>query len=91
MVSKEDIRHLAWLSRIDLSDTELETYSTQIGHIMNYFDRLDAATIDGETSKESRLEVSYLSLRNDEPSPFPTDPLGTKYRKDGFVKGPRMT
>jgi aspartyl/glutamyl-tRNA(Asn/Gln) amidotransferase C subunit len=91
MVSKEDIRHLAWLSRIDLSDTELETYSTQIGNIIKYFDRLDAATLNGETSKESRVEVSYSNLRSDEPSPFSADPLGTKYRKDGFVKAPRMT
>ena len=89
MVSKEEVRHLAWLSRIELSEAEVETYALQIESIIRYFDRLDRTPL-GEIG-DSRIERLYSDMRQDEVSEFPSDPLGTKYRKDGYVKGPRMT
>lgn len=89
MVTKEEVKHLGWLARIELSDSELERYTLQIEGIIKYLDKLD--TIQLEQVKPIVARKKFADLRPDEPADFGGDVLGTKYRKDGFVKGPRMT
>jgi aspartyl-tRNA(Asn)/glutamyl-tRNA(Gln) amidotransferase subunit C len=88
MVTKEHVKHLGWLARIELSDTELERYTAQIEGIVKYLDKLDAMPL--EQVKPIVTKKKFADLRSDEPAEFDGDALGTKYRKDGFVKGPRM-
>jgi aspartyl-tRNA(Asn)/glutamyl-tRNA(Gln) amidotransferase subunit C len=89
MVSKEQVKHLGWLARIELSDAELDRYTSQIEGIIKYLDTLD--TIPLEKVEPIALKKKFAELRPDEPAKFEGEVLGTKYRKDGFVKGPRMT
>lgn len=89
MVTKEEVKHLGWLARIELSDEEIERYTSQIEEIIKYLDKLD--TIPLEQVKPIVTSRKFADLRPDEPANFEGDALGTKYRKDGFVKGPRMT
>jgi aspartyl-tRNA(Asn)/glutamyl-tRNA(Gln) amidotransferase subunit C len=88
MVTKEQVRHLGWLSRIEMSDSELERYTSQIEGIIKYLDTLD--TIPLKEIEPIVAKKKFSDLRPDEPEKFEGDALGTKYRKDGFVKGPRM-
>jgi aspartyl-tRNA(Asn)/glutamyl-tRNA(Gln) amidotransferase subunit C len=88
MVTKEHVKHLGWLARIELSDTELERYTAQIEGIVKYLDKLDSMPL--EQVKPTVTKKKFADLRADEPAEFEGDALGTKYRKDGFVKGPRM-
>lgn len=88
MVTKEHVKHLGWLARIELSDAELERYTAQIEGIVKYLDKLDAMPL--EQAKPIVTKKKFADLRSDEPAEFDGDALGTKYRKDGFVKGPRM-
>ncbi len=88
MVTKEEIKHLGWLSRIELSDEEIARYTSQIEQIIAYLDKLD--TIPLEQVEVIKSKSQFSELRKDEEHPFGADTLGTKYRKDGFVKGPRM-
>lgn len=88
MVTKEEIKHLGWLSRIELSDDEIARYTSQIEQIIAYLDKLD--TIPLEQVEVIKSKRQFSELRKDEEHPFGADTLGTKYRKDGFVKGPRM-
>jgi len=89
MVTKEEVQHLGWLARIELSDAELERYTSQIEGIIKYLDKLD--TMPLALAKPIVMKKKFSDLRPDESSDFEGDALGTKYRKDGFVKGPRMT
>lgn len=88
MVTKEQVKHLGWLSRIEMSDSELERYTSQIEGIIKYLDTLD--TIPLKEIEPIVAKKKFSDLRPDEPEKFEGDALGTKYRKDGFVKGPRM-
>jgi aspartyl-tRNA(Asn)/glutamyl-tRNA(Gln) amidotransferase subunit C len=88
MVTKEEVKHLGWLARIELSDSELDRYTSQIEEIIKYLDKLDAIPL--EQVKPIVSKKNFAELRPDEPAEFGCDALGTKYRKDGFVKGPRM-
>lgn len=91
MVTKDELRHLGWLSRIELSDTELETYATQVEQVIQYLDTLDALKLDGaDASAGISGTIQYSDLRTDKNEEFGRCPLGTKYRKDGYVVGPRM-
>lgn len=89
MVTKEEVKHLGWLARIELSDSELERYTSQIEEIIKYLDKLDTISLD--QVKPIVVKKKFADLRPDDPVDFGADALGTKYRKDGFVKGPRMT
>jgi aspartyl-tRNA(Asn)/glutamyl-tRNA(Gln) amidotransferase subunit C len=88
-VTKEQVSHLGWLSRIDLSEEELERTTAQIEEIIKYLDKLDSISLSDAEAISIRKDFS--ELREDSPVEFPSDPFGTPYRKDGYVKGPRMT
>ncbi|HVX03163.1 MAG TPA: Asp-tRNA(Asn)/Glu-tRNA(Gln) amidotransferase subunit GatC [Nitrososphaera sp.] len=88
-VTKEEVKHLGWLSRIELSDEELDKYASQIEQIIAYLDTLD--TVPLEKIEVIKPKIKFSNLRDDaEHVVSSADTLGTKYRKDGFVKGPRM-
>jgi aspartyl-tRNA(Asn)/glutamyl-tRNA(Gln) amidotransferase subunit C len=91
IATKEEVRHLGWLARMELSDNELERYTTQIEEIIKYLDTLDAIPLDDEEEAQPIIaKKKFSELRPDEQIKFEGDSFGTKYRKDGFVKGPRM-
>jgi hypothetical protein len=47
-------------------------------------------TIPLEQVKPIAIKKKFSELRKDSPENFEDAVLGTGYRKDGFVKGPRM-
>lgn len=87
-VTKDQVKHLGWLSRIELSDDELARYTAQIESIIKYLDKLD--TVPLQEVKPVVARKKFSDLRDDIPVEFGADSLGTSYRKEGFVKGPRM-
>lgn len=88
-VTREQVRHLGWLARIDLSEAQLARYTGQIEAIIKYLDTLDTVPALQETEPVAPSK-KFAELRDDQYAGFKDDPLGTRYRKDGFVKGPRM-
>lgn len=89
MVSKDEIKHLGWLSRLELTDEELTRYASQIKEIIRYLDKLDSISLVEIEPLYSEKEFS--ELRKDQAEPFRGDALElAKKNKDGFVKGPRM-
>jgi aspartyl-tRNA(Asn)/glutamyl-tRNA(Gln) amidotransferase subunit C len=90
MVSKEEIRHLGQLSKLELTDQELQKYESQIEEIIRYLDVLDRLSLDEIEPVQSTIKVS--ELRKDNVEPFQGDALkNVKYRKDAFIKGPRIS
>ena len=87
-VTKDQVKHLGWLSRIELLEEELERNTARIEEIIAYLDKLDSIALDDEPIS---LKKDYSELREDIPSEFAADPFGTAHRKDGYIKGPRMT
>jgi aspartyl-tRNA(Asn)/glutamyl-tRNA(Gln) amidotransferase subunit C len=89
MVSKDEIKHLGWLSRLELADRDLDRYVYQIDEIIRYFDKLDTVSLDGSESTSSIKKVS--ELRKDNIHMFEGNLFEFfKNRKDGFVRGPKM-
>ena len=88
VVTREEVKHLGWLAKLEISDAELQRYTTQIEGIINYLNKLD--TIPLEQIKPIAVKKKFSELRKDTSENFEDEVLGTTYRKDGFGKGPRM-
>ena len=88
VVTIEEVKHLGWLAKLEMSDSELQRYTAQIEDIVNYLNKLD--TMPLEQVEPIMLKKKFSELRKDTPETFEDCVLGTAYMKDGFVKGPRM-
>ena len=88
MISKEEIKHLGWLARLELSDEELSKYEHQIARIIQHFDILDGLPLD--FLEPTYLTKSVCSLRIDQAKDFGENVLPkSRNRKDGYLKGPK--
>jgi len=88
MVSKDEIKHLGWLARLDLSEEELSKYESQIDRIIQHFDILDGLELD--ILEPTYLTKSVRSLRIDQAKHFGESVLPkSRNRKDGYLKGPK--
>jgi len=89
MVSKEEVKHLAWLARMELTDKELEVYTKQVEQIISYLDTLDKISL--QDIKPLKAGIAYTKFREDEIVESKEDTLSVvKNAKDRFVKAPKM-
>lgn len=83
------MKHLAWLSRLELTNDEIEKYHIEIEKIIGYLDRLDSVSLSDIEPRHYERRVS--EFRDDIIYDNQTDlSKTTKYSKEGYVKGPRM-
>jgi len=83
------VKHLAWLSRLDLTNDEIEKYHIEIEKIIGYLDRLDSISLSDVEPRHYERRAS--EFRDDIIYDNQTDlSKTTKYSKEGYVKGPRM-
>lgn len=86
-----DVKHLSWLTRIDLTDKEAREIARQLARILAYFRKIDEVDTSGVEPIYHPLEIANVS-RSDEPAPFPPDEILkiVPSRKGRYVKAPRM-
>lgn len=61
MLSREEVRHVAMLARLGLSDEEVETLRSQLGQVLEYIDILqsvDTSAVDPTAQVLSSWNVS---------------------------------
>ncbi|MCZ7393167.1 MAG: Asp-tRNA(Asn)/Glu-tRNA(Gln) amidotransferase subunit GatC [Candidatus Methanoperedens sp.] len=95
MISKKDLEHIAWLSRLELSEEDKEKYTPKLNSVLDYFGELDEVDTEG-------VEPAYhiLPMNNvfrDDVENVPTRSLpqeevlsNAPKKQDGFFKAPRM-
>ncbi|MDQ5868484.1 MAG: Asp-tRNA(Asn)/Glu-tRNA(Gln) amidotransferase subunit GatC [Thermoproteota archaeon] len=89
MVSKDELKHLGWISRINLSEEEIETFHHQLGDTIKYIDVLE--TLDSENLNLDSLEIDFSNLREDKTLEFTKDLIPKSVpAQEGYVKGPKM-
>ncbi len=62
-VTKEQIKHLASLAQLDLSDSEVEKFSTQLTSILQYIDRIKEVELSDEVQRDFK---KLNTFRDDE-------------------------
>jgi aspartyl-tRNA(Asn)/glutamyl-tRNA(Gln) amidotransferase subunit C len=89
MISKEDLEHLAQISRINLSENELEKFPKQLEKTIEYIDILEQLASDDSVTLDQQ-ELEFEDLRKDEIRISAEEQLGKNITEDGFLRGPKM-
>ena len=87
--SQEEVRKIARLSFMELTEKETEIFSEQFSVIMEYFELLKTAEIPDVVTK---INESHLGVkREDKMVKSPVSPKQfSQYLKDGYFKVPRV-
>lgn len=90
-ITVKDIRHLAWLARLELSKKEEETFRSQLSNILEYFSKIDEANV-GDLPPTFHVVKQYNIFREDESCVFPSDLVlqNPPKKKGRFIKAARI-
>lgn len=90
-LTPDEVRWIAHLARLDLTDAELALMTRQLGDIVGYVAQLQSVPTDGVEPLAHALPVSNV-FRDDEPSPSLPSDLATAAAPDRRVtpKGERF-
>ncbi len=93
MISEEEVRHVANLARLGLTDEEVERMGEQLGAILNYMEQIGELDLEDVPTTANPMDLTNV-LRPDEPggelpretalSPAPEEPM------DGLFAVPRI-
>lgn len=89
-MDKDTIRKVAKAAHLALSEEELESYSKDLGEILDYFRIIDESP-EGEGIGVDPVEIADI-LREDEPimTMDPFELLKDMKTYDNYVRGPRL-
>lgn len=87
MISKEEVKHIAKLARLELTEKEIEKMQKDMSTVLDYFNVLKSAP---KIKVASSLSNQVLSLRKDEAVPGHETSAGlveaAPDKKDGYIK-----
>lgn len=92
MITKDDVKHVAKLARLELTEEETEKYSEQLGNILKYVEQMNEVdTTDIEpmphavpiTNVMREDEVKYEQTKEELMKNAP-------YEEDGFFRVPKI-
>jgi len=66
MISKEEVKHIAKLARLGLSDKEIEKFQKELSSILDYVEKLKKVDVSKVQATSHPLEVKNIT-REDEP------------------------
>lgn len=93
-IKKADVEKIAELARLELSDQEIESFTTQLGAILDYMAKLNELdTSDVEPMSHCLEESGDLSQRDDVARPGIGQELATRNAPDaegGYFKVPKV-
>lgn len=90
LIDREQVRHIAYLVRLDLTDEEVEMFSAQLSTIVDYFDRLAEVDVAGAPPYH-QPQMSRDRLREDVAQPsLPREALlaNAPQHQDGLIRVP---
>ncbi|MBU92462.1 MAG: Asp-tRNA(Asn)/Glu-tRNA(Gln) amidotransferase GatCAB subunit C [Rhodobiaceae bacterium] len=93
MITKEEIIKIAKLSKLHVSENDLEPYSKQISNILDYMSQLNEVDTENIDEFSNKLFDNNQNLRNDvvEPSLDRDKVLKNSPESDGvYVKVPKV-
>ncbi|MEN3014133.1 MAG: Asp-tRNA(Asn)/Glu-tRNA(Gln) amidotransferase subunit GatC [Endomicrobiia bacterium] len=62
-ITKEEVKHIAYLSRLALTEEELEIYSEQLEIILEYMDKLNSVDTSNVEPVKNILKLYNLDIK----------------------------
>jgi aspartyl-tRNA(Asn)/glutamyl-tRNA(Gln) amidotransferase subunit C len=91
VVDKELIVRVAHLSRLELSEEEMDIFQPELDEVLNSFSELRHVDTDDTEPKFHPVKIKN-SMREDHPKPGLSQKqalMNSPYSDDGYIKGPR--
>jgi aspartyl-tRNA(Asn)/glutamyl-tRNA(Gln) amidotransferase subunit C len=91
-LSKKEVKHIAWLAHIELSDQEKTLFTEQFNEILDYFKKIDQVDTEGVEPTYHVLDLKNV-YRKDEAKPsLPTEEAlrNAPKKEKKFIKAPRI-
>lgn len=91
-LTEDEVRHVAKLSRLELSDDEVHHFTQQLAAVLEHVSKLDELDVEAVEPMAHAMDVSNV-LRPDEPAtPLPPDVAlaNAPDRDDSFFKVPKV-
>jgi aspartyl-tRNA(Asn)/glutamyl-tRNA(Gln) amidotransferase subunit C len=91
-ISKEQVEHVAWLARIELTEEEKQAFTKQLNEVLDYFKKINE--IDTSNIEPTYHVLNLVNvLREDkvEPSLSKEDALrNASQKEDSFIRAPKI-
>jgi aspartyl-tRNA(Asn)/glutamyl-tRNA(Gln) amidotransferase subunit C len=69
MLSREQVLHVARLARLELSDAEIERFSSELSKVLDHIEKIEELGDLSEVEPTSHVVAVENALRPDEPRP----------------------
>jgi len=92
MITKEEVKHVAKLARLELTDAEIDKYSEQIGNILTYVEQMKEVDTTGIEPMPHAIPVTNV-MREDVVKYEQTKEelmQNAPYEEDGFFRVPKI-
>lgn len=67
-LSRDQVKHVAHLARVGITEEDIERFSHQLSDVLDYFERLDRVDIEGVPPTSHTLPLHNV-MREDETEP----------------------
>ena len=89
MISIEELKYLAEISKINLTEDEIDKFPSQLNKTIEYIDILENLDSD-ESIALDLYEINFDALRNDIVKKSDGQPIIKNLTEEGFLRGPKM-
>jgi aspartyl-tRNA(Asn)/glutamyl-tRNA(Gln) amidotransferase subunit C len=92
MITKEDVEHIGWLARIDISEQETVEYMEKLNSVLEYFGQLDELPTEDVAPTYHVTEI-YNVFREDEVEEGLSQEVvlaNTDHKQDGAFRVPKI-
>ncbi len=92
MINTDDVKHVAKLARLELTEAETEKFSKQLGDILKYVEQMNEVNTDGIEPMPHPIPV-YNVMREDEVKYEHTKEemmANAPYEENGFFRVPKI-
>ena len=91
-IDEQQVRHIAHLGRLKLTDAEIETFGAQLSDILDYVEQLNELDTEGVEPTAHAVAVRNVMAPDAPREPLPRDRAlaNAPQQQDGFFKVPKV-
>jgi aspartyl-tRNA(Asn)/glutamyl-tRNA(Gln) amidotransferase subunit C len=92
MITKEDVEHIGWLARIDISEQETVEYMEKLNSVLGYFGQLDELPTEDVAPTYHVAEIHNVFRDDVVEECLPQEVVleNTEHKQDGAFRVPKI-
>jgi len=92
MITKEDVEHIGWLARIEISEQETVEYMDKLNAVLEYFGQLDELPTEDVAPTYHVAEIYNVFRKDVVEKSLPQELVlaNTENKQDGYFRVPKI-